>query len=137
MTYYRVGVVVIKDDKVLLMHRIKKGKAYYSFLGGRPEAGETPEQTAIRELKEETNLDGVLGKRLGTVPEKDQELLGLYFLCTQFSGVAQLGGPEKKASCPENQFKLEWVDINNLKTIIVYPQEIVEILFQKLILSKT
>lgn len=128
MTYYRVGVVVIKDDKVLLMHRVKNGKAYYSFLGGRPEAGETPEQTALRELKEETNLDGVLGKCLGTVPEKGNENIGLYFLCTEFSGVAELGGPEKEVSCPENQFKLEWVNVADLKQIIVYPQEVIELL---------
>jgi 8-oxo-dGTP pyrophosphatase MutT (NUDIX family) len=128
MSYYRIGVVVIKDDKVLLMHRVKNGKAYYSFLGGRPEAGEAPEQTALRELKEETNLDGVLGTCLGTVPEKGNEQIGLYFLCTEFSGVAELGGPEKEVSCPENQFKLEWVNKADLKKIIVYPQEVIELL---------
>ncbi|MFS8506930.1 MAG: NUDIX domain-containing protein [Proteobacteria bacterium] len=128
MTYYRVGVVVIKDDKVLLMHRVKNGKAYYSFLGGRPEAGETPEQTALRELKEETNLDGILGKCLGMVPEKEIGSLGLYYLCTEFSGNPELGGPEKEVSCPENQFSLAWVNKADLKTIIVYPQEVIELL---------
>lgn len=128
MTYYRVGVVVIKDDKVLLMHRVKNGKQYYSFLGGRPEAGETPEQTALRELKEETNLDGVLSKCLGIVPEKGNGQVGLYFLCTQFSGIPELGGPEKEVSCPENQFSLAWVNKADLKTIIVYPQEVIGLL---------
>lgn len=128
MTYYRVGVIVIKDDKVLLMHRVKNGKAYYSFLGGRPEAGETPEQTALRELKEETNLDGILGTCLGTVPEKEIGSLGLYYLCTEFSGNPELGGPEKEVSCPENQFSLAWVTVADLKTIIVYPQEVIELL---------
>lgn len=128
MSYYRIGVVVIKDDKVLLMHRVKNGKAYYSFLGGRPEAGEAPEQTALRELKEETNLDGVLGTCLGTVPENQGKAQGLYFLCTDFTGIAELGGPEKEVSCPENQFRLEWVRLSDLKTITVYPTEVVDLI---------
>jgi 8-oxo-dGTP pyrophosphatase MutT (NUDIX family) len=128
MIYYRVGVVVIKDDKVLLMHRVKNGKAYYSFLGGRPESGETPEQTALRELKEETNLDGVLGKCLGTVSEKEIGSVGLYYLCTQFSGNPELGGPEKEVSCPENQFSLEWIALADLKKITVYPTELIDLI---------
>lgn len=41
--------------KVLLVRQ--KDDSFWSFPKGMPEAGETPEQTAIRELKEEVGLD--------------------------------------------------------------------------------
>ena len=42
-----------------------EGRTFYSIPGGGIEDGETPEQTAIRELKEECGLDGVIIKKTG------------------------------------------------------------------------
>lgn len=47
-------VAVIKDGKILLNRRSDTGT--WGITGGALELGETPEQTAARELKEETNL---------------------------------------------------------------------------------
>lgn len=49
------GCIIIKDDKVLLVQNIK-GK-HWSFPKGHMEDGETEKETAIREVKEETNID--------------------------------------------------------------------------------
>lgn len=51
------GVVVVKDGKVLL---VKHGIGHYGFPKGHMEVGETPVETAIREVKEETNVDVVV-----------------------------------------------------------------------------
>ncbi len=48
------GTIIINDNKVLL---IKQKKGHLSFPKGHMEAFETEIKTALRETKEETNLD--------------------------------------------------------------------------------
>lgn len=48
-------VVVIKDNKILL--NLRSDTNTWGIPGGATELGETLEETATRELKEETNLD--------------------------------------------------------------------------------
>lgn len=48
------GCIVIDDEKVLL---VKQNKGHWSFPKGHMEANETEIETAIREVKEETNID--------------------------------------------------------------------------------
>lgn len=52
------SVILKRGARFLLVKRgHPPAKAMYAFPGGRAEAGETPEQTALRELKEETGLE--------------------------------------------------------------------------------
>lgn len=48
------GCIIIGDEKVLL---VKQTKGHWGFLKGHVEADETEVETAIREVKEETNVD--------------------------------------------------------------------------------
>ena len=52
MNFYAAGALVLIDGKVLLFQR--KGETGYDLPFGKREAGETPEETAIREVREET-----------------------------------------------------------------------------------
>ena len=58
--------VVITDERgrVLLIHE-DYGRHRWGLPGGRHEPGESIEETAIREAKEETNLDVELGDLIG------------------------------------------------------------------------
>lgn len=49
------GGIVVKDREILLL---KKKNGSYCLPKGHIEYGETLEKTAIREVKEETNIDG-------------------------------------------------------------------------------
>lgn len=49
--------IIIENGQILVMKRIKQGNEYYTLVGGRLNADETPEQAVIREVREETGLE--------------------------------------------------------------------------------
>lgn len=52
------GCILLKNNRVLLIGaKDDNGKLFWSFPKGHQEDGETDVETAIRETKEETNLD--------------------------------------------------------------------------------
>ena len=117
------------------MHRIRAGVEFFAVPGGMVENGETPEQAAIREAKEETNLDVVLGGKLFDFQREIYEHNGVreyhgaphgkvheyFFLTDSFSGVAMLGGEELEHSSVDNFYELAWIDIGNLDRINLLP----------------
>ena len=63
-----VGVVVWRGDKVLLIQRGKAPRyGTWSLPGGRQKLGETVREAALREIKEETNLDVELTQLIDVV----------------------------------------------------------------------
>ena len=59
-------LICIQNKKILLVKRaFEPAKGAWSLPGGFIELGETPEDAAKRELKEETNLNGEVIKLLG------------------------------------------------------------------------
>jgi 8-oxo-dGTP diphosphatase len=63
-----VGAVVVEDGRLLLIRR-GRGPAHgeWSVPGGRVEAGELMAEAVVRELAEETGLEGVCGELIGWV----------------------------------------------------------------------
>lgn len=77
-----VMCIVRYDNKVLLVHRKNNDERLsWVFPGGTVELGETVEQTAIRELKEETNIDGtietIIGERIHPKTNKHMAYVAL------------------------------------------------------------
>lgn len=68
----RSVVFVIRDKKILVEKLCYEGRTFYSIPGGGIEDGETPEHTAIRELKEECGLDGTIVRKLAEVYNRDR-----------------------------------------------------------------
>jgi len=59
-------LICIKGGKLLLVKRaVQPAKGMWGLPGGFIELGETPNEAAIRELKEETNLEGIPMRLLG------------------------------------------------------------------------
>ncbi|HEY3110625.1 MAG TPA: NUDIX hydrolase [Chloroflexota bacterium] len=58
-----VGVIVVRDGKVLLVQRGKEpGRGFWAVPGGMVDLGETSRQAAAREAREETGLDVGVGE---------------------------------------------------------------------------
>lgn len=63
----RSVVFVVRNGKILMEKLFYDGRSFFSIPGGGIEPGETPEQAAIRELKEECGLDGTIIRKLAEI----------------------------------------------------------------------
>lgn len=63
----RAAVILIQDDRIVLIERNRSGKHYFVFPGGKIEAGESPVFTAKRESKEELGLDVKIGPMVAEI----------------------------------------------------------------------
>jgi 8-oxo-dGTP diphosphatase len=136
---HRVVGIIIKDEKILLMRRVKNDREYYVFPGGGVEEGESLEEALRREMHEELGIR-IRNPRL--LFELDNQLSDQYgghmtgypnehyFLIGSFSGEPQLGGPEKERMDDTNQYFLEWTEVRDAadvgKIANLYPREAVK-----------
>jgi 8-oxo-dGTP diphosphatase len=63
----RAAVILIQNDKIVLIERHRSGKHYFVFPGGKIEAGETPAGAAKREIMEELGLEVKIGLMVAEV----------------------------------------------------------------------
>lgn len=120
----RVGGVIIKDGKILLIHRFKNGQEYFVFPGGGVQEGEDLEKALKREIKEETNLDVESAKLFLELNESDPQY---YFLIEKFSGTAELlaSSEEGQRMVENNQYYLVWRDLAAIKDLNnLYPEAV-------------
>ena len=83
-----------RDGKTLMLHRVKKEndvhQGKWNGLGGKMEPGETPEECAVREIREECGLDARRPALKGilTFPgfKDDEDWYEFVFVVTDFSG---------------------------------------------------
>jgi len=117
-----VGIIV-KNNKILLIHRIKDGKEYYVFPGGAIEENESPKEAAIREIREELSINNiVIDKFLFQITNRGNK--EYYYLIKSFSGQPKLGGEEKQRMDQSNQYYPTWIELDKIKDLDnLYPEE--------------
>ena len=119
-TKNRAVLILINDRKILLMYRFKNGEEYYVFPGGGVEENETLEQAAIREAKEETGLTVTLKKKLWEC--KNGGRTDNFYLVDAFSGDMKIGGPEEARQSESNVYRLDWIPLNKVKDLNLFPE---------------
>ena len=127
----RAGTIILQDNKILLIHRFKNGREFFALPGGGVEDGESAEETAIREAKEETNLDIVLGKKFFEYYNDFDKRKNIVFFADSFVGDIKLGGPEVGRNSEENKYILEWHDFGELKDLNIVPELLKEKIIEK------
>ncbi|MBU2595879.1 NUDIX domain-containing protein [Patescibacteria group bacterium] len=118
----RVRAVIIKDNKILLMRRVKNGRKYFVFPGGGVKKKENFEAAIRREIKEEFDIDITIETFLFRIENKGR--VELYFLIKNFTGQPKLSGEERQMVDDNNQYFLEWKNLSGLKKLSnLFPQE--------------
>jgi len=110
-----VGLFVFNENKQVLM-QLRTDYNQWGFPGGSMELGESFEETAKRELKEETNLDIIGCKLIRVLSGKDtyreypngDKLYDItaIFVITSYEGNLKINDDESK--------KLSWFSIDNI-----------------------
>jgi len=119
-TGIRAAAIIIKNDKILLIHRKKEGKEYWVFPGGGIEDAETGEETVLREINEETGLiakNAVLAFMDFNVNAEHP----FYFVEVEGEEV-KLGGPEVERNSENNWYQPEWVELSEVPNINLVPE---------------
>jgi len=114
-----IGVFVFKNGKFLMgKRRNAHGDGMWSVPGGHLEFGETPEQTAAREVLEETGVE-IKNVRFGAVTNDifesdDKHYVTLWMLSDWKSGESTILEPDKF-------IEQKWVDFDSLPEPLFQP----------------
>ncbi|MET9311186.1 NUDIX domain-containing protein [Kribbella sp. NPDC003505] len=122
----RAVAVIVRDERLLVIHRRKHGTAYVTLPGGGVEPGETPEAACVRELQEETGLHGTVGEHLLTLSNAGR--VEHYFRVDAPAGEPVLGGEEAEADSPTNRYEPAWLPLGDLSAADLKPLEIKRLL---------
>lgn len=93
-----VGVVVTKDDAVLLVQRKFHGAGSWSTPGGYLDPGESPESAALRELLEETGVtatDPIVQGISNDIHPDGKHNVTFWVTARYMSGDARLSTPDE------------------------------------------
>jgi len=118
-TNNRAAGIIIQNEEILLLRRIKNGQEYFVFPGGGVESEETIYQALIREMEEELSLRVNTSKFLFKIStKKNPSEVGRvfhFYLIDSHEGNPRLAGPEKEKMCENNQYYIQWMRISDLK----------------------
>lgn len=119
------GCVFDERGRVLLQKRGDSGN--WGFPGGAIELGETPENAAIRELKEETGLDVVVNSLIGIYTDSDMRYPNgdqAHSICIVYE-LKKIGG---KLKCDNLEaLKLKFFDIDEMPVMFCKQHEEIKV----------
>ncbi len=118
--------IIIRGDQLLVMKRDKYGEKFFTLPGGGIDPGETAQQAAEREVREEASVDC---KATREVYHERTEEFGetYYFLCDYLSGEPALDPKSEEAiesAKGENVFQPMWLEIRSLEDSVFYPRNV-------------
>ncbi len=124
----RVGAkaVIVRDEHVLLIKSDDEFGPHYHYPGGGHDAGESLEQTLLREVREETSAEVEIGQLLAVIehapghdghPNSDTHLLDLFFACVLVGS----SEPQMPDNPDPGQVAVEWIPMERLSELNIAP----------------
>ena len=116
---FRVSVIIVNErEEILLVQHKKANRFYWVLPGGRIEYGEDFAACAVRELKEETNLDVKFGKVVflseAIAPDRSRHIINIYATSEVIGGELCVGDEPMLAD-------VAYKPIMELDKITLYP----------------
>jgi 8-oxo-dGTP diphosphatase len=130
----RAGIILIEDDKVALIERHRAGLDYYVFPGGGVDEGETPQQAAVREAREELGVEVAIKQKVATI--HFDLSTQVYFLVERVGGEFGTGAGEEFTDSdpddPEQGIYIPiWMPIDELSQHEkVFPESLAKLLLK-------
>ena len=121
----RYRAIIIKDDKICLMERCKKGKHFYVFPGGKREENETEKECCERELLEEFGINVKAKKMIYKITQKGEEQG--YFVCEWISGEIHKTDAEEYSqndSSLYGTYNPTQLPLKDLEKTLIFPSEV-------------
>ncbi len=111
-------MVVIETDKILLVKHRKGARQYWVLPGGRLEYGETFNECAVREVKEETGLDVEVEKIIflseAIAPDRSRHIVNIYLTARVTGGKMEVGNEAVLAD-------VDFLPMAELDRLTLYP----------------
>lgn len=124
----RAGIILVHAGQLALMERHKQGRHYFAFPGGGVDEGETEEQAAIREAREELGIDVEVIQKAATIlreGRRDQ----VYFLVRWKDGEFGTGTGEEYGEVDEEHgtYNPVWMPLDEIVEKNVVPRGLAEL----------
>jgi mutator protein MutT len=115
-----VGAIVVDGERILLVRRGRGPAAgLWSVPGGRVESGETLLEAVLRELLEETGLEGVVDRFVGWVERIGDDPRPYHFVILDF--LVTLLDAESTPQSGDDAAEARWVAFGDLATMRLAP----------------
>ncbi|WP_227397089.1 NUDIX hydrolase [Jeotgalibacillus aurantiacus] len=123
----RGSVMLIHQNKVALIKRVRAGQTYYVFPGGGIEPHETPQEAAKREAFEELGVEVEIGELFTTIAYNGKQY---FYLARMISGVFGSGKGEEFKQHNRGSYEPVWLKISELPQYNLLPEEVAQKLYQ-------
>lgn len=125
--------IIIKDDKIAIMKRTKRGKRFYVFPGGGLEENETPEQCCKREVLEEFGINVEPQYMIYEITQKNTKQG--FFVCKWIDGKIHKTDAEEYTDInleKYGSYEPVLIQLSKFKNYNVFPTEVKEQLLNDL-----